>query len=634
MFAIRSVSSKEPIPCRKCKAMLARSGLQRNCGTLEDAIELMKQCYAEDGCTPEEISELVGGDGDGAEQTPAVVTESRARQYFLRKCGGCEKYIFYHTEELRLCPHCKRAINTKVPPIGPFKTQIEAMRKRKELERSVPKKTGNESDDVGERSASSISFRMRPYGQSMVTELHDAVYREWSIRTLFIFNDDGSIEFAPGYAEFLNGFDDGTVYKRIYKTRKTLLARLAALGDENAVFYSYLHENELLSERERRNLRWRIAGRTVVYSSVGEFIHCLLEGDEYDLEREELRTLINEHTKKYFFFPDDSSYDDSGELEELKLTSLIMESTSPEHRILFMDTEYPSLRTFKAELNLPDSHLDERYEFIEMLVKHRYDGIGRLLELVFGTTDFEECRIEPLEGISVTDGDVSYIPEWHDLPWLIPYLTLCAYHNRINKQGLTVFNVNFGDSCDALIAQIRSIIFNAYINQGKNGATHFVKKFAVLRLCFLSGIFESIDGACYELSSDLNLLGRMNTFFRSEEAQNESSFSTLLMKAYLLSLNASERKKARFVWDGQTRSLDEHIMFLTSDAAGLRAFWHSTEVKAFVHYILCGNGDEGEDTSELDAAVDELYKGCSEIEEKLEQQLAAINSESSDDTFW
>ena len=631
-YSIASSMKGQTAFCRRCgKTLSIRCTENENeylpkgykaFSTPENAIQYL----ITNGCPEEDFQKLLSN--PTADSSNEIVS-TKATQFSIRFCDKCGKH-FYHLGSVKVCPE-GHLIDINVPVKNRFIKEIDAMRECMRLNREIKTSRNIQTPDneiAEDELTHSILFDGHLYSQDEILDFHERVYRTWSIKKIFTSTKEGNIGFTRAYLAYLNGFPDGSDYKRIYNTRRQILSNLSQISDWDQRFYFYLHRYKLIGENAP--LCWRIGNKCVCYENVDRFVTCFLGRDIYNLTHDQMQLMINAQTKKYFFFPQNDSVDDEGELNDLRFTSLIMSHTS-EQKLLYKDLNYPSLKAFIRKMNAFDDKICEKYDFIQTLLRHKFEGdVEFLISKIFNRAPFEiiEPDFSNLENIRLTDGDKYYLPELGDLKKLTPYLALCYYHCANNAGTLNVFQTDLGSDCYGLIASIKTIIEDAYKSQ--NSKT-YVRKFAVLRLAFLSGIVEAIDGVSLELSNNQSLIGQINQFFNNESYNadgSEGSFEKLLSKAYILTLNASERNQAPFVYDGISRSLREHILAMSDNIDNLKRFWNSNEVQNFVNYVLNGSCDSTgyQSRDQIQEAIDDVYRQCSDIETRLNKKLEEINS--------
>ena len=632
-YSIASSMKGQYALCRRCgKTLSARCAENENeylpkgykaFSSTENAIQhLLAQ-----GCPENDLQNLIA---EPSCNTSNEVISSKSTQYFVRFCDKCGKH-FYYSGTIKVCPEQGHLIDVAVPVKNQFVKEIDAMRECMRLNR-LNQSSHSEQQNLGETAdddlSQSILLEGYYYSQNEIHDFHERVYRTWNIKKIFTFGKDGTVGFERAYLAYLNGFPDGSEYKRIYKSRRQILSKLSEIADWNQRFYFYLHNYNLLGENIP--LCWKIGNKCVCYENVDRFVMCFLGRDIYNLTHDQMYPMINAQTKKFFFFPQNDAVDDEGELNDLRFTSLIMTHTS-EHKLLYKNLNYPSLKAFLKKMNAFDDKIGEKYDFIQTLLRHKFEGdVEFLISKIFNRAPFEiiEPDFSTLENVCLTDGDKYYLPEWRDLKKLTPYLALCYYHCANNAGVLNVFQTDLGSDCNELISSIKTIVDDAYKNQNSKS---YMRKFAVLRLCFLSGIIEAIDGVSLEISNSQSLIGQIKQFFDNESSGadvSEGSFENLLSKAYILTLNASERNQAPFVYDGISRSLREHILAMSDNIDDLKKFWNSNEVQNFVNYVLNGNsnGVGYQSREQIQEAIDDVYRQCSDIETRLNKQLDEINS--------
>ncbi len=630
-YSIATSPRGQTATCRKCgKPLNTRCVAGENTylpngskpfGSLESANKQLEEILIAEGCSAGEIEHVFGI--SNVDDDNSLMSRNL---YLIRFCEKCDSY-FLCPSDAKLC-HNGHLIDVSVPATAQFTKQIDAIRKCASLNKTHASKKETPSNDPHEEVSMGITFMGRYYSQDEVIGFHDRVYRLWNTAKLFATNSEGELNFTRDYLAYLNGFKDGTEYKRIYKSRRQILSELSNISNPDERFYFYLHQNNLLGDNPP--LCWKVGNKCVCYESVDSFITCFLTRDIYNLNRSQMQVMVNNQTKRFFFFADESDTDCDGELNELRFATLILEHT-PEKKLLYKTLNYNSLDTFIRHLNRYDGKINERYDFIRALVQHRFDdSVSRLIISIFNCQGYDlvEPSISDLDNIGLTDGDQNYLPEWNDRAILLPYLELCAYHSRANEGQLNVFQLDFGSSCDELISNARDVISEAYRNQTSRTS---MRKFAVLRLGFLSGIIESIDGVSMEISSDQNIIGVLKKFFDEQangKDSTEGSFDNLLSQAYIRTLSASERHLAVFAYDGMTQTLRDHVISKSDSFEELLRLWNSVETRKFVEYVLSGNETMGGSPKEqLTRSIDDVYKQCSDIEKKLNKKLEEINAQ-------
>lgn len=619
--------------CRRCgKTLSTRCSENENeylpkgykaFSTAENAIQYL----IVEGCPEDDLQNLIS---NPTTDSSNEIVLNKTTQFSIRFCDKCGKH-FYYSGSVKVCPERGHLIDMNVPVKNRFDKEIDAMRECKRLNRASQTTQNVQApinETVEDELSHSILFDGYNYSQDEILVFHERVYRTWSINKIFTSTKEGNIGFTRAYLAYLNGFPDGSDYKHIYKSRRQILCDLSQIVEMDQRFYFYLHRYNLIEENAP--LCWKIGNKCVCYENVDRFVTCFLGRDIYNLTRDQMQLMINAQTKKYFFFPQNDFVDDEGELNDLRFTSLIISHTD-EQKLLYKNLNYPSLKAFLTKMNVVDDKICEKYDFIQTLLRHRYEGDVEFLILkIFNRTPIKivEPYFSNLENVRLTDGDKYYLPEWGDLKKLTPYLALCYYSCANNDGTLNIFQTDFGSDCNGLISSIKTIVEDAYKNQHSKS---YVRKFAVLRLVFLSGIVEAIDGVSSEISNNQSLIGQIKQFFDNESCGtegSEGSLEKLLFKAYILTLTASERNQVPFVYDGISRSLREHILAMSDNIDNLKKFWNSNEVQNFVNYVLNGNGDNVgyQCRDQFQGVIDDVYRQCSDIETRLNKELDEINS--------
>lgn len=543
-------------------------------------------------------------------------TGASSVSYYIRRCRECNRYVILLQTDTK-CASGHR-LDVSKPPEYKTTKKIEALKKLAEFNRAIAKPV-DEKQEQPLVVKTSITWNLRSFSQNEVREFHEMVYRTWGINAIFKKSLNGALTFKKPYLGYLAGFEEGTVYKNIANNYEQIENNLMSAEDDNQRFYVYLHENGLLPRKIP--LCWNIDGSIQCFNTIEDFVQTYLGRKSFNnLTKAQMQQMLNQYTMQYFLFPQDENMIGGIDSNELRFTYLIMSNTK-ERSLVYKNEQLGSVDQFVDSMDSYGIDMKKKLDFIQNLIGSFDESSAHLINEIFKCDKYElqYATINSLEDAYITDNDKTLLPEWSKIPSLIEYLSLCVYKSKARGGRLRVFDVDFGDSCDTLIKTIKAIVNGAY----KSNATETDKrKFAILRLCYFSGVLDCINGFTDMVYSENNIIGSMKTLF---DDKSQGSLAKIISEAYYICLDASERAQAKFLYNGRNYALHQHVNNIKNNPEALRNFWENNEVQRFISYIISGNGG-GSEIDEINKKIDDIYEQCINIESRLVGEINKINA--------